>query len=82
MTEQKEEYLVDKKYSHGGRRVAGEGKKIGRPLLGKDEKRTPMTFKLPKVLADKLKAEESQTGLLVKLLAEYYGVNLKDLDIG
>lgn len=83
MTETKEEYLVDKKYSHGGRRVAGPGKKIGRPDKGKD-KRVPMSFKLPPLLANKLKEENKgdRTELLVKLLAEYYGVNLKDLDIG
>lgn len=69
-----EEYLVDKKYGHGGRRVAGEGKKIGRPLLEKDEKRIKMSFRFPRVLADRLKEEEDQTELLVNLLANYYGV--------
>lgn len=73
MSEQKEEYLIDKKYSHGGRRIAGPGKKIGRPDKGAD-KRKAVTFKLPPLLAERLRGEENQTGLIVRLLSEYYGV--------
>lgn len=72
MTEIKEPYLVDKKW--GGARIAGPGKKIGRPGKGEDKRRA-VTFKLPPLLADKLKGEENQTALVVRLLSEYYGVS-------
>ena len=70
MSEEQEKYLVDRNW--GGARVAGPGKTIGRPS-GKT--RTPMTFKIPNVLADRLKGEENQTGLIVRLLSEYYGIS-------
>lgn len=72
MTETKEPYTT--KGSHGGKRLAGPGKKIGRPGKGEDKRRA-VTFKLPPLLADKLKGEENQTGLIVRLLSEYYGVS-------
>lgn len=65
--------VEDIKGTHGGARVAGPGKKIGRPQKGED-KRIPMSFKLPPLLANKLKGEENRTGLIVKLLTEYYGI--------
>ena len=55
----------------GGARIAGPGKKLGRPT-GKT--RIAMTFKLPEELADKLREEKNQTGLIVKLLSEHYRI--------
>lgn len=72
MTEEQEKYLVDRNW--GGARVAGPGKAIGRPV-GKT--RTPMTFKLPKALAERLRGEKNQTELIVRLLAQHYGVTLE-----
>lgn len=74
MSEEIEEYQVEKKW--GGARIAGPGKEIGRPELG-DKRRIPMTFKLPPELAKRLRGERNQTGLIVKLLSEYYGMALE-----
>ena len=69
MTEEQEKYLVDRNW--GGARIAGPGKKLGRPT-GKT--RIAMTFKLPEVLVEKIRGEKNQTGLIVRLLSEYYRV--------
>lgn len=67
MSETKEPYIT--KAGHGGRRSGSGRKEMG------SAKRRAVTFKLPPLLADKLKGEENQTGLIVRLLSEYYGVS-------
>lgn len=66
MTESKEPYVT--KAGHGGRR-SGSGRKEMGPA-----KRRAVTFKLPPLLAERLKGEGNQTALIVRLLSEYYGV--------